>query len=303
MDRDYMVARFDRAIKLLPYGLREKIRRLDKESRASAEEIRLRTGKTPTVLIGGREREFSDVPVTRADLDMLMDIATQVSGHAVQSSMINGYITSTGGFRIGIGGSVYMKDGAVGGYRNITSAAVRISRELLGIGSGLAGQLFENGIFRSTLIVSPPGCGKTTLLRDLIRIISDRGVRVSLVDERGEIAAVFDGMPQFDVGTHTDVLEGCPKAQGITMMTRAMNPQIIAVDEITDIKDVEAMINASNCGIGFLATAHAERLGDLKSRPIYRSLLHADIFKNIIYINKSEDRRTYKIERTGAEND
>ena len=87
---------------------------------------------------------------------------------------------------------------------------------------------------------------------------------MSLVDERGEIAAVFDGRPQFDVGTHTDVLEGCPKAQGITMMTRAMNPQIIAVDEITDIKDVEAMINASNCGIGFLATAHAERLGDLK---------------------------------------
>ncbi len=87
------------------------------------------------------------------------------------------------------------------------------------------------------------------------------------------------------------------------MMTRAMNPQIIAVDEITDIKDVEAMINASNCGIGFLATAHAERLGDLKSRPVYRSLLHADIFKNIIYIDKVESGRTYKIERTGAEND
>ena len=136
----------------------------------------------------------------------------------------------------------------------------------------------------NVLIVSPPGGGKTTFLRELVRLSSGRGRRVSLVDERGEVAACCGGNPQLPVGKHTDVLSLCPKAKGIELVLRAMGPEWIALDEITAAEDVEAIIRASYSGVRFLATAHAWSRGDLTRRPLYRTLMEAQVFENLVEI-------------------
>ena len=135
-----------------------------------------------------------------------------------------------------------------------------------------------SGRFENTLIIAPPGLGKTTLLRDIVRRLSDKGTRLSVVDERGEIAAAVSGVCGFDVGKCTDVLTGCPKAEGILMMLRAMNPQIIAVDEITAPEDIAALDTCRSCGVGLLATVHGHNAADTVSRPIMRQLLTSGIF-------------------------
>ena len=223
MTNDKSVARFDSAVMLLPTVLREKVRRLSKEERCLAEEFRLRKGRPMTVLVSGKEIEVNSEPIRREHIDSLLDIATRVSVHTVRDSLKNGYITAKGGYRIGICGTAILKNGEVEGFREITSVSVRIAREII----GLADRVSLPVPFTSTLIISPPGCGKTTLLRDIVRKLSDSGVRVSLADERSEIAAVWQGETQMDVGKSTDVIDGCPKSQAIIMLLRAMTPQVI----------------------------------------------------------------------------
>ena len=141
------------------------------------------------------------------------------------------------------------------------------------------------------------------MLRDIVRILSDGDrtsggagpFRIGVADERSEIAAVWDGVPQMDIGSHTDVIDACPKSLSILMLLRAMNPQIIAVDEITAKEDVEAMIRAAHCGCGLIATAHAEDIEDMKRRAMYRDILDGDIFKKIVVIEKSGGKRRYAI--------
>jgi len=191
---------------------------------------------------------------------------------------------------------VVMKEGAAANLRHLTSAALRIGRECPGIGEALLPQLTEGGGFHNTLLLSPPGGGKTTLLRDLVRLLSGGGWRVALVDERGEVAVCHQGLPQMDVGPRTDVLDGCPKAIGIPMVLRAMNPQIIAVDEITLREDIRAMTMAAGCGVGLLATVHAGSVEELKERPLYRELLEHRVFRLAVCIQKTDGERHYEVE-------
>ena len=202
---------------------------------------------------------------------------------------------------MGVCGTAVLREGVNTNLRDISSVTVRIGREQPGLGDEVLAQLFREGRFCSTVLLSPPGLGKTTLLRDLIRGLSDGAGglpehRVSVVDERGEIAVMYQGVPQMAVGRHTDVLDACPKAVGSPILLRAANPQVIAVDEITVREDIAAMAAAAHCGVRFLATIHADGRQELGRKPLFSQLLKARVFEKTVTIRREGEQRQYIVE-------
>ena len=300
MEQKRISGRYREAAAVLPVRLRKAALELPEEQQDRAEEFRLRAGQALSVLLPEGETSLG-VTVEPEELETLCDIATEFSRYAAVETMREGYLSVKGGVRVGLCGTAVIKDGTNTNLRQLSSAAVRIAREQIGIADPLAQQLFRDGELCSTVILSPPGAGKTTLLRDLVRTLS-AGVppygprRGSLIDERGEVAMMHRGEPQMDVGPYTDVLDACPKALGIPMVLRAMNPQIIAVDEITAYQDIKAMSQAAGCGVRLLATIHAADVAELMEKPLYRTLLEERIFRLAISIFRTEEGRNYRVE-------
>lgn len=295
MQKDRAVLRYEEAAAILPICLRKAALELPEEQKAQAEEFRLRTGKAMTILLPTGEVSLG-IEVTPEDLDILCDLATEFSRYAAAETLREGFLSVRGGFRVGLCGSAVIKNGVNTNLKSFSSASIRISREKKGIAVKLIPQLFRENRFINTLIISPPGGGKTTLLRDVVRCLSEKGIRISLIDERGEIAVMYRGEAQLDVGSCTDILDACPKAIGIPMVLRAMNPQIIAVDEITALEDIKAMALAVGCGVGLLATIHAGNVGDLLEKSLYRELLSNQAFQQAVLIRHLTNERTYVIE-------
>ena len=284
---------FENAAALLPGDIRAAALALDAASRGRAEEFRLRAGAPATVLLPEGEREFTGRAVNARDLDSALENATRASAHTALENVASGFITVRGGVRVGLCGVVSESAGRVLTIRRLTSMSLRIPRQATGCADLLWGELTAGG-FKDTLLLSPPGGGKTTLLRELVRRLSDV-YRVSLLDERGEVAGVFDAVPEFDVGRRTDVLTGVDKRRGTDMLLRAMNPQVLAMDEITSPEDVEAVKAAAGCGVVLLATAHAPSPEEMLRRPVYRSLLGLGVFRRAVQIDCRLGVRSYTI--------
>ena len=223
----------------------------------------------------------------------ILEQATQRSAYAMQEMTRCGFVTLPGGHRLGICGTAVVQNGTITALREPSSLNLRIARQPNGIADRLRDALWARP--QSVLLCGAPGSGKTTLLRDLIRQLSDRfGWRICVVDERLELAACASGVPQFRLGARTDVLSGAPKAAGIELLLRTMNPEWIAVDEITAEADIAAIRRASYCGVRFLATAHAADRRELESRPLYRTLLQDGFFRMAAFLLPD---RSVRIER------
>lgn len=283
---------FERALELLPGRLRQKAERF---RGTGVEELRLRTGRPPTALVDGRERELDSELVTRQELLLLLEKATGASLHTAAPALAEGFL-SYRGLRLGLCGEALIREGELAGFRDFRSAAIRIPRECRGICDGVMDSLYGGG-YENTLVISRPGGGKTTALRELIRKLSDRGLRVAVVDERNELLAADGTGEGFDLGAHTDVLTGAPKARGALWLLRGMNPQLLAMDEITRREDLEAAAQAAGCGAWLLASAHAADADELKRRPLYRELLELGLFQRLLVISGTGSARRYRAER------
>lgn len=284
------------AAALLPVRLNSEILVLPDELKESVEEIRLRAGQAVTVLIHGSEYVLAPEKLLSVyDLENVLECASGASVHSVEDELSNGYINVGGGIRLGVCGTAVMRSGAVGGMRELSSLSIRIPREVPDCARKELKQMLKNGL-TDILIISPPGGGKTTCLREFIRQISDMGYRVSVADERGEICAVVNGEPQFDTGTHCDIICDAPKAKAAMMLIKAMNPELLAMDEISSREDIAAVYEASGCGVHILATAHAASTDDLYRRRIYRELMETDIFRYCLVIENRHGVRSYSIE-------
>ena len=279
---------FKTACELLPPRLRES---LLSSGKTAAEEIRLRAGQRMSLVVNGRELETGRDKLGAEELMQVLEKATGASLHSVAPAMVNGYINYNG-LRIGLCGTAAISGGQLVGFREFSSLAIRLPRECKGICSGFIDRLTENG-FENTLIVSPPGMGKTTLLRELIRVISERGVRTAVLDERGEISA----SGSFDLGRCSDVLTGAAKELGASMLLRGMNPQVIAMDEISRENDRAVIEQILGCGVAILASAHGRDRQDMLQRPMYRGLFDMGVFKNILTIYRNGDSRRYVLEK------
>ena len=262
------------------------------------QEIRIRIG-CPIVLLENGFEHLIETEVSQKDIRGIVDAACGYSGYAFEEEVKRGYITVEGGHRIGLAGRTVVEDGAVRTIKNISSLNVRVSHAVAGCAKKWRNYFYERNKPCHVLIISPPGCGKTTLLRDAIRILSDgnkefKGVTVGVVDERSEIAGSYRGSLTHNLGVRTDVLDGCPKTLGMEMLLRSMAPKVLAVDEI-GITDVSSIENALRCGCKVLATLHGECMQDFLGRPGFASLVKEKVFERYVFLEQGQTPGKVKI--------
>jgi len=311
----------DGLLNLLPAELASRIRALPASVLDGLEEIRVRQDRPLEVGHAGGFAFVTAAGALSADpaegwrptaelCARLLERITNHSLYAMEEELRRGYVTVSGGHRIGLAGRTVLEGGAVRGLRDIGAFNIRIARDIRGAARRLLPHIADRArrSLLSTLIVAPPQQGKTTMLRDIIRAVSygdwpmpeARGWparKVGVVDERSEIAACVRGVPVFDVGPRTDVLDACPKAEGMMMLLRSMSPELLAADEIGRPEDADAIREAAHAGVPVIATAHASDLEDARGRTTIRRLVDEGVFKAVVELRRRGAEVSFRVVR------
>ena len=284
---------------IMPRGIKESLARLTTLNAGIVQEIRIRTFKPLIIVMNNEEYGLTDRGlegiakshvVTYDEVQAILQFLSGYSLYALEEEIRQGYVTVEGGHRIGIVGKAVVEDKKVKTLKYISGFNIRLSHEVLGCGSKVLPYMLSRDKVYHTLIVSPPKCGKTTLLRDLIRNLSNGysgygPYTVGVVDERSEIAGCYMGIPQNDVGMRTDVLDGCPKVEGMRMLLRSMAPDIIAVDEIGSKEDLEAIEEVLGAGVSILCTTHGKDLEDCMKKPQLKTMIENGWFEKMVILS------------------
>jgi stage III sporulation protein AA len=295
----------DAIVPFLSPAIGQIFQQIDPQQLKSLEEIRLRSGQPLLLKIGEQElpvnqqgdldKELRAAYVVKAD-DIYRSILSisDNSLYAFEEEIRRGFITIPGGHRVGLAGQVVMENGQIKTIKDFSSVSFRIARQVKGCAQSLLPQIYrQHKQPTSTLLISAPRCGKTTILRDLARFISDGSswgppCTVSLIDERSELAGTYRGKVQMDLGRRTDVLDACPKALGMMMAIRALGPQVIIADEIGRREDVEALQECMNAGVNVITSLHARDLEEAQRRPLIKELLAAGVFQTLITLSRRQ---------------
>ncbi len=256
------------------------------------EEIRFRCGQKICLRCGIRERYLQHT-ITQQDLHDTLNQLIQYSYYAYEADLARGFVTIEGGHRVGICGRAVIKEGQPALLQEISSLNIRFAREVRGCSRKLLPEILENGRPVNTLIISPPGCGKTTLLRDLARELSECRFQVGICDERSEIAGMFHGRPSFDLGPRCDVLDGCDKAWGISMLLRSMAPQVIFTDEIGKPEDISAVMQCLASGVALITSIHGWDREDV-CRSAVGKLVEKGIFRRLVFLSNENGAGTIR---------
>jgi len=274
---------------ILPVSIKKEVESLSFLDKL--QELRIKVNK-PLFLVSNNKEHMTKYICNLEDVKVILQRISSYSIYAFEDEIKQGYITIRGGHRVGICGSCVIEKNSVKTIKNIASINIRIAREVKGCSKNILPYLISENRVLNTIIISPPKCGKTTILRDLAKNISDgveslslSGKNVSVIDERSEIGSCYRGVPQMDIGIRTDILDNCPKSEGIIMAIRSMAPQVVVCDEIGTYKDMESILAALNSGVNLITTIHGFDVDDLYKRPVFKEIIENKVFERAVVLS------------------
>jgi len=292
------VVNLDNIFFILPEKIKNEVRLIKKYS--DLQEIRIKVNK-PLIVQIGKDEYVSRYKATEDDMKKILNKMSGYSIYAVEEELRQGYVTIKGGHRIGICGECVTEGLRVKTIKNISSINIRVCKEII----GCSNKLMKNIVFKdrvlNTIIISPPKCGKTTILRDITRNLSSgmkeiglAGKKISVIDERSEIGASANGVPQMDIGIRTDIMDNCPKSIGIMMAIRSMAPEVIVCDEIGTYEDMKSVLAAINCGVNIITTIHGFGIEDLYNRDVFKDITQNNVFEKAIILDGTKTAGSIK---------
>lgn len=273
---------------ILPESIKKEV--AGSSNNEKIQEIRIKVNK-PLMFVGNNGEIKSNYISKLDDVKNIIQRISSYSIYAFEEEIRQGYITIQGGHRVGICGTCVLDGQGLKTIKNISSLNIRVAKDVKGCANSILPHIIKKDSVLNTIIISPPKCGKTTLLRDMARQISNgmdhrlTGKNITIVDERSEIAACYRGAPQMDVGVRTDVLDNCPKSEGIIMAIRSMGPQVIICDEIGTYRDMDSVVAALNSGVNVITTIHGFTEEDLYKRPVFKEVIENKVFKKAIVLS------------------
>lgn len=273
---------FNRILEHMPPAISKEMYSIPQNIIDNVEELRLRCGY-PVILKTSLGEIIQSKIITREDLKSILSSLVKYSYYAYEEDLAQGFITINGGHRVGICGKAVINNDKPTLIREISSLNIRFAKDIVGCCIPMIPQLLKNNRPVNTLVISPPGCGKTTLLRDIARQLSLRNINVAICDDRSEIAGMHESKSSFNLGPRVDVLDGCDKSYGISILIRSMAPQVIITDEIGKKTDIPAIEQCLSAGVCLITSIHGSNMDDIMSSHI-ASIISRGVFKNLIFL-------------------